>query len=202
MGRAARRRRERQSTTRAVLRTCDDAAALPGAFALTPGAHGSVPSDARIHRVAQRLAEQREAERRERQRARWRRPPAPSCRTGTGSRPGSACPSSRAAGARPDPGKTDPASIVMTTGMSIDARITSGPRMLGSTWCTTMRGNDAPRMRSASRNGALFSVSTCARATRPKCGVSVIATMITTIRSTGRTPRRWRAPAPCSGTTR
>ena len=71
--------------------------------------------------------------------------------------------------------------MVITTGMSIDARITSGPRMLGRMWCTTMRANEAPRMRSASRNGALFNASTCARATRPKCGVSVIATITTTI---------------------
>ena len=71
--------------------------------------------------------------------------------------------------------------MVMTTGMSIEARITSGPMMLGRMWCHTMRAGDAPRMRSASRKGALFNVSTWARATRPKCGVSVMATMTTTI---------------------
>jgi len=53
--------------------------------------------------------------------------------------------------------------------------------MFGRMWRSTMRADDAPRMRSASRKGAERSVSTCARATRPKCGVSVMPTMTTTI---------------------
>ena len=71
--------------------------------------------------------------------------------------------------------------MVITTGMSMEARITSGPRMLGNTWKNTSRGQDAPNIRSASRNGALLSVSVCERATRPKCGTSVTATITTTI---------------------
>ena len=42
-----------------------------------------------------------------------------------------------------------------------------------------MRAGEAPSTRSASRNGLFFSASVCARATRPKCGSSVTATIST-----------------------
>ncbi len=75
--------------------------------------------------------------------------------------------------------KLSPASMVMTTGISMLASTISGPAMLGSTCDQAMRQGPAPRMRSASRNGAARRVSTWARATRPNCGTRVTATMPT-----------------------
>jgi hypothetical protein len=76
--------------------------------------------------------------------------------------------------------KDSPASMVMTTGMSMLASTTSGPAMLGSTCDSTIRVAEVPSRRSASMKGALRRVSIWARATRPKCGTSVTATIAVT----------------------
>ncbi len=75
--------------------------------------------------------------------------------------------------------------MVMTVGMSRLASTISGPAMFGSRWRSAMRTEDAPRMRSASRNGAVPTTSACARATRANCGARVAATISTTLRVDG-----------------
>ena len=75
--------------------------------------------------------------------------------------------------------------MVMMTGMSMLARTTIGPTIFGRICTSTSRGAEAPSTRSASRNGLDFSASVCARATRPKCGISVTAAISTIFPSPG-----------------
>ena len=59
-------------------------------------------------------------------------------------------------GRTPMPRNDRPASVVITSGTSIDARINSGPITLGSTWTPRMRGVPAPMARSATMNSLFF----------------------------------------------
>src|SRR3546814_3607532 len=91
-----------------------------------------------------------------------------------------------AGGGTPTPRKLRPASMVMTTGMSMEARMSSGPMMLGRMWTATMRGAPAPIAVSATMNSSLRIAIVWVRATRPKVGMEVTTTIKMMVARLGR----------------
>src|SRR3546814_13456920 len=81
-----------------------------------------------------------------------------------------------AGGGTPTPRKLRPASMVMTTGMSMEARMSSGPMRLGRMWTATMLGAPAPIDVSATMNSSMGIAIAWVRATRPRVGVEVTTT--------------------------
>ena len=76
-------------------------------------------------------------------------------------------PQEGAGGGTPRPRKLMPASMVITTGMSMQAMMSTGPMMLGRMWTASTRTIPAPTARVASTNSALRSAIVWVRTIRP-----------------------------------